>query len=192
MFSRKTYWSAHAICLLFFSASVLAGEPSAQGQYLCEENYRCIFLPVILFIVICGTLVSILVIRRSLPETWSLADALSEDVELSAVTEVKETKDGIDTVTKTPLYDPAGKPVLETVMKASSSRLIALTGMLVILFMFIGFGSLISLDYGMTGKISSPESVGEIIKFLSAGMTLFAPYLVNKFSSLFQSLSSNK
>lgn len=106
MFSRKTYWSAHAICLLFFSASVLAGEPSAQGQYLCEENYRCIFLPVILFIVICGTLVSILVIRRSLPETWSLADALSEDVELSAVTEVKETKDGIDTVTKTPLYDP--------------------------------------------------------------------------------------
>lgn len=121
MFSRKTYWSAHAICLLFFSASVLAGELSAQGQYLCEENYRCIFLPVILFIVICGTLVSILVIRRSLPETWSLADALSEDVELSAVTEVKETKDGIDTVTKTPLYDPAGKPVLETVMKASSS-----------------------------------------------------------------------
>jgi hypothetical protein len=83
--------------LALFSASVLAGEPSAQGQHLCGENYRCIFLPVILFIVIFGTLVSILVIRNSLPETWSLADALSEDVELSAVTEVKETKDGIDT-----------------------------------------------------------------------------------------------
>jgi hypothetical protein len=51
-----------------FSASVLAGEPSAQGQHLCGENYRCIFLSIILFIVIFGTLISILVIRRSLPE----------------------------------------------------------------------------------------------------------------------------
>lgn len=192
MFSLKTCWSAHAIFLLFFSAAVLAGEPSAQGQHLCGENYRLIFSSIILFIVIFGALISILVIRNALPQEWSLADALSEDVALSAVTEVKETKNGIDSVTKTPLYDAAGKPVLETVMKASSSRLIALIGMLVILFMFVGFGSLILLDYGMTGEISSPESVGEIIKFLSAGMTLFAPYLVNKFSSLFQSLSSNK
>ena len=180
-------------CIYVFSQNILVSTCNMPALFFCFSPGRgTISTGAVLFIVICGTLVSILVIRRSLPETWSLADALSEDVELSAVTEVKETKDGIDTVTKTPLYDPAGKPVLETVMKASSSRLIALTGMLVILFMFIGFGSLILLDYGMTGKISSPESVGEIIKFLSAGMTLFAPYLVNKFSSLFQSLSSNK
>jgi hypothetical protein len=191
MFSRKTYWSAHAICLLFFLLQSWPGNHQRRGS-ICVAKLQMYFLTCHTFYCHLGTLVSILVIRRSLPETWSLADALSEDVELSAVTEVKETKDGIDTVTKTPLYDPAGKPVLETVMKASSSRLIALIGMLVILFMFIGFGSLILLDYGMTGKISSPESVGEIIKFLSAGMTLFAPYLVNKFSSLFQSLSSNK
>lgn len=108
MFSLKTYWSAHAIFLLFFSAAVLAGEPSAQGQHLCGENYRLIFSSIILFIVIFGTLISILVIRNSLPEEWSLADALSEDVALSAVSEVKETKNGIDSVIKTPLYDAAG------------------------------------------------------------------------------------
>ena len=85
MFSLKTYWSAHAIFLLFFSAAVLAGEPSAQGQHLCGENYRLIFSSIILFIVIFGTLISILVIRNSLPEEWSLADALSEDVALSSL-----------------------------------------------------------------------------------------------------------
>lgn len=146
----------------------------------------------VFFIVIFGTLLSILVIRKSLPKEWSLADALSEDVELSATTEVKESKNGVDTVTKTPLYDGDGKPFLVTEMKASSSRLIALIGMLVILFMYIGFGSLLLLDFGKNNKISDPDALSEIIKFLAAGMTLFAPYLVNKFASLFQGLTSNK
>ncbi|WP_434585585.1 hypothetical protein ACMYSP_03430 [Klebsiella sp. R390] len=146
----------------------------------------------VFFIVIFGTLLSILVIRKSLPKEWSLADALSEDVELSATTEVKESKNGVDTVTKTPLYDGDGKPFLVTEMKASSSRLIALIGMLVILFMYIGFGSLLLLDFGKNNKISDPDALSEIIKFLVAGMTLFAPYLVNKFASLFQGLTSNK
>lgn len=146
----------------------------------------------VFFIVIFGTLLSILVIRKSLPKEWSLADALSEDVELSATTEVKESKNGVDTVTKTPLYDGDGKPFLVTEMKASSSRLIALIGMLVILFMYIGFGSLLLLDFGKNNKISNPDALSEIIKFLVAGMTLFAPYLVNKFASLFQGLTSNK
>lgn len=153
---------------------------------MSSSNSYSFLVYLVFFIVIFGTLLSILVIRKSLPKEWSLADALSEDVELSATTEVKESKNGVDTVTKTPLYDGDGKPFLVTEMKASSSRLIALIGMLVILFMYIGFGSLLLLDFGKTGKISDPDTLSEIIKFLVAGMTLFAPYLVNKFASLFQ------
>lgn len=121
-----------------------------------------------------------------------MADALSEDVDLPVINEVTVTAGGTTTVTKSPLYDAAGKPVLAPVMKASSSRLIALMGTIVILFMFIGFGVLILLDFGKNGKISNSGSVSEIIKFLVAGMTLFAPYVVNKFASLFQGLTTNK
>ncbi|MBZ7390170.1 hypothetical protein FMJ22_01945 [Klebsiella michiganensis] len=192
MFLLKRRTSASAIVLFFLSAAVHANDVSCQAQQPCGDNIDKYLIYLVFFIVIFGTLLSILVIRKSLPEAWSLADALSEDVELSATEEVKTTTDGTDTVTKKPLYDVAGKPLLVKEMKASSSRLIALIGMLVILFMYIGFGSLLLLDFGHTGKISHPDALSEIIKFLIAGMTLFAPYLVNKVSSLFQGLTSSK
>ena len=190
MFLLKTH--ASAIVLFFLSAAAHANDLSCQAQQPCGDNIGKYLIYLVFFIVIFGTLLSILVIRKSLPEEWSLADALSEDVELSATEEVKTTTDGTDTVTKKPLYDVAGKPLLVKEMKASSSRLIALIGMLVILFMYIGFGSLLLLDFGHTGKISHPDALSEIIKFLIAGMTLFAPYLVNKVSSLFQGLTASK
>ncbi|MDD9654560.1 hypothetical protein [Klebsiella pasteurii] len=190
MFLLKTHSSA--IVLFFISAAVHANEVSCQAQQSCSDSSNKYLVYLVFFIVIFGTLLSILVIRKSLPAAWSLADALSEDVELSATEEVKATSNGADTVTKKPLYDDAGKPLLVKEMKASSSRLIALIGMLVILFMYIGFGSLLLLDFGRNGKISNPDALGEIIKFLIAGMTLFAPYLVNKASSLFQGLTSSK
>lgn len=193
MFLLTRYTSASAIVLLFISAAAqAANDVTCQAQQSCVESSNRYFVYLVFFIVIFGTLLSILVIRKSLPEEWSLADALSEDVELSAVKEIRETKDGVDTVTRQPLYDDAGKPKVVKEMKASSSRLIALIGMLVILFMYIGFGSLLLLDFGNTGNISHPAALSEIIKFLIAGMTLFAPYLVNKVSSLFQGLTASK
>ena len=187
MFLLKRHASAYAITLLLFSTAVQAQVPASD-----RVNTSMAFIYILLFIVIFGALISILVIRNSLPKEWSLADALSEDVDLPVINEVTVTAGGTTTVTKSPLYDAAGKPVLAPVMKASSSRLIALMGTIVILFMFIGFGVLILLDFGKNGKISTPGSVSEIIKFLIAGMTLFAPYVVNKFASLFQSLTTNK
>lgn len=190
MFLLKTH--ASVIVLFFISAAAHANEASCQAQQSCGEHINKYLIYLVFFIVIFGTLLSILVIRNSLPKAWSLADALSEDVELSATEEVKATRDGTDTVTKKPLHDDAGRPRLVKEMKASSSRLIALIGMLVILFMYIGFGSLLLLDFGRNGKISNPDALSEIIKFQIAGMTLFAPYLVNKVSSLFQGLTSSK
>lgn len=141
--------------------------------------------------VIFGSLIAILAIRGSLPKEWSLADALSEDVLLPAFIEVTtKDQDGVPVVTRQPIYDKNGTPVLVPVMKASSSRLIALIGMLAILFMYIGFGSFVLYDFGATSTV--PDSITQIVKFLLAGMTLFAPYVVNKFSSLFSGLTAGK
>ena len=143
-------------------------------------------------IVLFGSLIAVAVIRKSLPADWSLADALSEEVTLQVVKEVttKGQNGAGDVVTKEPLYDNEGKPVLAPVLKASSSRLIALMGMLAILFMFLGFGSFALYGFGKVGAL--PESTERVVNFLVAGMTLFAPYLVNKFASLFQGLTGGK
>jgi hypothetical protein len=63
-------------------------------------------------------------------------------------------------------------------------------GMLVILLMFLGFGSFALFHFAMTGKM--PGDIDQIVNFLVAGMTLFAPYVVNKFSSLFESLAPKR
>ena len=109
---------------------------------------------------------------------WSLSDALSEEVDL-------------------PWEEPAGttvmnngQVVLKPVMKASTSRLIALMGMFHIMLLFIGFGAF-ALFYFGTGQ-GLPPGIDEVIKFLIAGLTLFAPYLVNKFASVFESLAPKK
>ena len=143
-------------------------------------------------IVLFGSLIAVLVIRKSLPDDWSLADALSEEVSLQVIKEVTtKGQNGVaDVVTKEPLYDKEGKPVLAPVLKASSSRLIALMGMIAILFMFIGFGSFALYGFGKVGAL--PESTDKVVNFLVGGMTLFAPYLVNKFASLFQGLTGGK
>lgn len=146
-------------------------------------------VPVIVFF---GTLFTILAVRKSLPANWSLADALSEDVPMPVrkVTTTKGQNSAGDIVVNEPLYDKDGKPILAPEMHASSSRLIALMGMIVILLMFVGFGVFALYGFGRNGAM--PDGVGGVVQFLVAGMTLFAPYVVNKFSALFQGLTSTK
>ena len=115
MFLLKTH--ASVIVLFFISAAAHANEASCQAQQSCGEHINKYLIYLVFFIVIFGTLLSILVIRNSLPKAWSLADALSEDVELSATEEVKATRDGTDTVTKKPLYDDALLELMEQTSK---------------------------------------------------------------------------
>ena len=63
-------------------------------------------------------------------------------------------------------------------------------GMIAILFLFIGFGVFALFSFGSLGSL--PGSMNEVVKFLVAGLTLFAPYFVNKFASLFQGISGGK
>lgn len=55
-------------------------------------------------------------------------------------------------------------------------------GTVAILLLFLGFGGFMLWDFGETGAV---RSTAEICNYLLAGLTLFAPYVVNKFSSVF-------
>ena len=135
------------------------------------------FIYLVLFIVLIGSLISILIIRNSLSNTeWSLANALSEGIQLTEIGE-----DG------KPVMVDKDKPLMVTKLTASSSRMVALMGMIVILLMFLAFGSFALFAFAKTGKM--PSSIDQVVKFLLAGLTLFAPYAVNKFSKLFEGLA---
>jgi hypothetical protein len=59
-------------------------------------------------------------------------------------------------------------------------------GMMTMFLLFLGFGSFAMYQVATTEEM--PSGVDSVIKFLLAGMSLFAPYLVNKFASVFDSL----
>jgi len=130
------------------------------------------FLYVIVIVVALAIFIAFALIFRVLNdhETWSLAQALSEEVDVT-----------VDDADGKP-YSVNGTVVKKTELAASSSRLIAFIGTIAILFLFIGFGVIIMWEYGETGNITNADAVG---KYLLAGLTLFAPYVVNKFSSVF-------
>jgi len=73
--------------------------------------------------------------------------------------------------------------VVVSELRASTSRFIALFGLIGILMMYVGFG-LVTLKIFASGKpLPDPTQVKEITTFLFAGLTMFAPYIVNKFAS---------
>jgi hypothetical protein len=139
---------------------------------------------VVIAIVLVGALLALAFIRAALSlSTWSLADALSEETEVTAmITNAAGQPE--------PKLDAAGKPLMITEMRASASRLIALMGMMVILLMFLGFGAFALYSFANMG--SMPADINKVISFLVAGLTLFAPYVVNKFSAMFESLAPRR
>jgi hypothetical protein len=107
-------------------------------------------------------------IRRTLtstPSTWTLANALSEEADLSVL-----DQNGVP-------VEINGVQVKKTVLVASTSRLVALMGMLVIMVIFVGFGTFELWAFAHTGTV---PGAADILKFLAGGLTLFAPYAVNK------------
>ena len=109
-------------------------------------------------------LFAIMVGLRSSP-TWSLGDAVSEEAG------------------NQPNPLPAGqKPILV----ASSSRLIALLGLMVILVIYLGFG------YCALWRCFMSQQMLEIrglLSFLFGGASMFAPYMVNQLKEAFSSFA---
>lgn len=95
-------------------------------------------------------------------QVWSLADATSEESTI--------TRDGTPT----------------TVMTASTSRLIALYGMLVILIVYLSTATIVLWDLAATGR--SPSGLDKVMNFMLGGVSLFAPYAANQVRAAFESI----
>jgi hypothetical protein len=169
-----------------FMAAIFASLPAwsetpAMDQRGVPADWFVYGVVIVLFL---AALVALLMVRAAVYGTkWSLSDALSEETNVTAMT--TGAAGG-----QVPMLDKDGKPITVVEMRASVSRLIALMGMLVILLMFLGFGSFALFRFATTGKM--PDDIDRIVDFLVAGMTLFAPYVVNKFSSLFEGLAPKR
>jgi hypothetical protein len=162
-----------------FATAAIAQTPASRQAP--EISLMLVYF-IIIFVLIL-ILFGIAAVRVALSNsTWSLADALSEEVEVT----FKEKIDG-DYV---PKFDDNLKPVMLTQLAPSSSRLIAFIGLIAILAMFIGFGAF-SLYYFAFGD-GVPNGLDDVIKFLLAAMTMFAPYIVNKFASIFDWMNPRK
>ena len=73
-------------------------------------------------------------------------------------------------------------PLTITMMKASSSRFIALVGTVAILMLYVGFGLACLCRFASVNEIPDRTKVAN---FFYSGLVLFAPYLINKLSSVF-------
>jgi hypothetical protein len=182
----RSWFLLFSITSLIATAVASAQTPTPSPSPVSERIWiapGAWFVYAVIAVILLGSVIALLFVRLALDDTnWSLADALSEATEVTAV----ETANG---VTK-PVLDAGGKPLQITELRASSSRVIALLGMIIILMMYLGFGTFALYGFALTGGM--PESIGAAIKFLTTGMTLFAPYLINKFAGVFDALSGRK
>jgi len=95
---------------------------------------------------------------------WNLNAALSEEVEFTST-------------------DGNGVKTTKTEMVASSSRVIALFGLIVLLVLFMGMGSIAMWHFATTGEM---PDFGGIMNFFYAGAGLFVPYGLNQFKAAFE------
>lgn len=109
---------------------------------------------------------------------WSLRLALSDESRLPLV---RKTTDANGNVTEAPEYDKDGQPVLAVTLVPSTSRMIALVGMIVIAFLYLSFGTFALVSFGNSGRF--PSNLGDAVTFLVSGLTLFAPYAINRLAS---------
>ena len=115
-----------------------------------------------------------LVVWFTKSSAYSLTEALSEESEDGVLT------DAAGAVVK----DAAGNPVKKYKMVGSASRLIALLGSVVLVALYAGFG-IFTLYFFASGQ-GVPTSTKDFLYVLAGGMSLFAPYIVNKFASVFE------
>jgi hypothetical protein len=153
---RASFWQSAVFLVLLIGALVLGAvwfTPKMAVGYI------------LIGVILLGTTIAILSIRDILATSkWSLADALSEQ----------------STVT---VDDPAnpGQKIIRSDSKSSMSRLIAMMGMMAILILYICIGCACVWSLTQDGKF--PESALQGAAFLTSGVSLFIPYVVNKAAS---------
>ena len=178
---KKRFFRLHFFCIITLwitgiigitaSAFAETGDLPVNSTVNSTVSPADWFIYAVILLGLAGTIFSMLLIRTALARSqWSLADALSEEAEISDQGE-----------------DGESEPVLIRKLVPSSSRMVALMGTIAILFLFLSFGAFALFHFAKTGKM--PDGINSVVKFLTAGLTLFAPYVVNKFSKSFEALS---
>jgi len=163
----QTFKSLLVLCGI--ALMVALNSPPAWGQQAeppckteCCGPFWTVFwvVTILLFLFLVVTFLGLL---RS--KDWSLADAVSEEAG------------------NQPAMLPAGQ---KPIMVASSSRLVALLGLLGILTMFIGTGYHLLWSL-FCGKTLPP--LWEVMRFFYGGAAMFAPYLINQLKEAFSAFA---
>jgi hypothetical protein len=157
-------------------SQVNAAEAAAAGATASSND---VFSYVLVGIVALAILFAWAAIRAALGHsTWSLSDALSEEANISPLDQSGK-----------PIPGPDGKPQIVSELRASSSRLIALIGLVAIVLIYAGFGLSVMQRYVADGTLPDGDKFKSVITFLLAGVGMFAPYIVNKFASVFETIA---
>jgi GH24 family phage-related lysozyme (muramidase) len=172
--------------LLGLALPAAGQEQVAAAAGLCQTMAPQVVMAISIGIFIAVFVILGLIYWRLQHGCWSLANAASEPTMLRIPLDENWTQSLGDRKSELGAEAPKGAVVALTVMEASSSRLIALAGMVAILFIYVGFGIFSLYTYGLTCQM--PASAVAVTTFLYSGLTLFAPYVANKVSGLLQPL----
>ena len=181
-----------ALALPAAAQQAQGGQVSEACATMPQPVVALVVLAVLVAVVLCLNQIGLLLQRSR----WSLANALSEVIELKVPVDAAWTASQGDLQASLESRRAAGNaptaeaPTLLRVLEPSSSRLIALVGMVVILLMYVGFGLFALYTFGLTCQM--PASTGSVTSFLYSGMALFAPYVANKVSEVFRPMSGSR
>jgi GH24 family phage-related lysozyme (muramidase) len=174
------------VCLLLFGLSLPAAaqEQLSGAAGLCRSMGPQLVMAISTGIFTAIVITLVLIYWRLQRSGWSLANAISEPTNLSIPLDEHWAQSQGDSQARIKDLAPNGPPTSVTLMEASSSRLIALAGMVAILLIYVGFAIFSLYTYGLTCQM--PASSVAVSTFLYSGLTLFAPYVANKLSGLLQ------
>ncbi|MFN9630251.1 MAG: glycoside hydrolase family protein [Cyanobacteriota bacterium] len=176
------------LLLLGLALPAASQEQFAAADALCRSMGPRMVITISVGILLSIVLILGLIYWRLQHGGWSLANAASEPTTLRIPLDANWAQSAGDRKSLLGTKDPHGPVVSLTVMEASSSRLIALAGMVCILFVYVGFAVFALYTFGLTCQM--PASTVAVTTFLTSGLTLFAPYVANKVSGLLQPLRS--
>jgi len=174
------------VCLLLLGLSL----PAAAQEQLDDAAGLCRSMgPELVMAISTGifaaVIVTLVVIYWRLQHSgWSIANAISEPTHLSIPLDEQWAQSQGDNRARIKALAPNGPPTSVILMEASSSRLIALAGMVSILLIYVGFGVFSLYTFGLTCQM--PASTVAVSTFLYSGLTLFVPYVANKVSGILQ------
>jgi hypothetical protein len=149
------------IALLPLALAALVLPAAAQQAQLSGASEACATMPqTAVALIVLGVLLAVVLSLNQIAQLlknsrWSLANALSEVIELKVPLDAAWTASqgdlqaSLESRPQGAVSSAAETPTLLRVLEPSSSRLIALVGMVVILLMYVGFGLFALYTFGL-------------------------------------------